>query len=263
MKRSGVTLIEFLVVIAIIGVLFGLVANAVLFARRASLDMQCKNNLRQMMLAHVSYFSQSPDYFPDGDKDIKAFAPHYKILENMGTPVQFGPKMFYPNSPFFRCPNDPTLANLEYIGEALPEITSYPFNALVYVSNVKIPGSIFDGVSNTFGISEKYAVLQSSISFWTVGSGVIGRPVRPSTFADSRYDDNRPVHDTATGRCTGSTTGETFLIRPDPSSDPLKEMISGHSGGINLGFLDGSVRYLSKEISPNVFWAQATPASAD
>jgi len=122
MKRSGVTLIEFLVVIAIIGVLFGLVANAVLFARRASLDMQCKNNLRQMMLAHVSYFSQSPDYFPDGDKDIKAFAPHYKILENMGTPVQFGPKMFYPNSPFFRCPNDPTLANLEYIGEALPEI---------------------------------------------------------------------------------------------------------------------------------------------
>lgn len=50
-QRRGVSLIEVLIVIAILGVLIGLVLAGVQRARFASLRVQSKNNLRQIILA--------------------------------------------------------------------------------------------------------------------------------------------------------------------------------------------------------------------
>ena len=65
-KRCALTLVELLVVLAILGVLVALLLPAVQQARAAARQTTCKNNLRQLGLATLQYCNTHQGEFPTG-----------------------------------------------------------------------------------------------------------------------------------------------------------------------------------------------------
>ncbi|MCE9552633.1 MAG: DUF1559 domain-containing protein [Planctomycetes bacterium] len=77
-RRAGFTLVEMLVVVAIIGILIALLLPAIQSARESARNVQCKNHLRQLAIA-MHLHEDAKGYFPAGIKQtIFPSAPRYR-----------------------------------------------------------------------------------------------------------------------------------------------------------------------------------------
>lgn len=75
-RLHGFSLVELLVVVAVISILAGLLLSGVTVVRDASKSAGCQNNLRQIGLSVVAYTMQNEDYLPPAYVSVD-LAPNY------------------------------------------------------------------------------------------------------------------------------------------------------------------------------------------
>jgi prepilin-type N-terminal cleavage/methylation domain-containing protein len=159
-SRSGLSLVEVLVVIAVLGLLAALSLSAVQRARASARRMTCQNNLRQvgLVLANVA---EAIGGFPTSQ------APYLRLLPGLDATALYEQILrqdFPPPSwmvPALLCPDDPiALENMTAAGTVsyyYNRGTSFePYNGF-YKDSYKdtTPGEITDGLSQTVAMTER------------------------------------------------------------------------------------------------------------
>jgi prepilin-type N-terminal cleavage/methylation domain-containing protein/prepilin-type processing-associated H-X9-DG protein len=278
-ERRGFTLIELLVLIAIIAVLIGLLLPAVQKVREASNRSACANNLKQCGLAvhsaHDTYgiIPTVWSYYPYASPSAPLATVQFHLLPFLEQQAVYNTKNLKAVVKTYLCPSDPSapLAG-DARGNYQPNESAFGKengNAAGNAAGKATPAfndftrSFPDGLSNTILFGERYG----NCSF-------------NGNYANLQAPDNSPT-------CQGNLTGggqwgndkrqfNYFLINPTAACDvtQLKWQQqpdfsqncdpylynSPHSGGMNVGLGDGSVRFLSPGMSPATWGDAINPA---
>jgi len=263
-KHHGFTLVELLVVIAIIGVLVGLLLPAVQAAREAARRVSCMNNQTQLGLA-IHHFEFSMEHLPSGCLNPQGPINNEAVGQSVSWIVSILPYIEQQSAykkfdleagayaevnqpvralaiPTLSCPSNPS-ETVQMDGEQAIGVSHYagcyndseaPIdidnNGLLYLNSDIRYSEILDGSSYTILLSE---CKQSSESLgWVSGDR--------STLRNTSGFDTRDPWDLGGGT-------------DDEEKGNVGKFGSYHPGGANFTFADGSTRFLSESIDPNLF----------
>ena len=268
-RRTAFSMIELLVVLAVLGFLLALLLPAIQKVREAQARAQTQGDLKQLALAlHNSNdtYRRLPPAF-DAFAGLKA--PHslhvYLLpfieqanLYNQYTQGQGDDQAVVPT---FVSPADPSKpnppkgvqnfpANLRVFstkGERTKFDAPMPALGKVEPGNAAIPRSFPDGTSNTIVFGTRYGVC---------GEGGSRYASAPNTNTAAFFGQNA-----AKGKAKAADMTGTFLLHP-AANQCQPTPLMGHAfwaSGIDLALGDGSVRVVTAQVSPQTWNAAMQP----
>lgn len=282
--RAGFTLIELLVVVAIVAVLVGLTLPAVQKVRSSAQRIKCGNQLRQMTIAsqnaHSAIGTLPPGigHYPADGNSYGTFFYHllpylehdslYQRSFNSGTYFVGNNQVFAQPVAGFVCPADPSALNPAVGKDVMGNnwgLGSYAVNAQVVCTvdanghiqspeaHVQLGVDIADGASNTILLAEKYAQCFN-------GNYPVGGNYWAYYFTGPNLQPYHPGFAVAWNPYSIGPSSK-FQVMPNPYNgkcDPTMAS-SPHTAGIQIGMADGSVRFLSADITMYTWWYLCTP----
>jgi hypothetical protein len=250
-----------------------------------AIRIKSANNLKQMTLALHIYMQEHYDRIPSSDgtpytqfngPGFRGLSVNTNAFESLVDYVDGGSlqsdDVF--RVPQFLSPADPTI-----VGNLDPQWTgiSYSANAFVFRENRSFPTSVTDGVSNTIFFIDGYQACGGNRKF-TMPTDPSYKRIRFQTYSSIRFEERKnratlaeggpvfrglnrgDVHPITENFVTRpSRPGVTFQVRPERYACDATLPVTAYSNGQLVSLGDGSVRFLSTGISPELYWGAITP----